>query len=355
MSSQSDNAIQFTFGGPNPLPDEASLRATIEALDPDSAPTAAPTAKPEATAAPAASTPADDAKVETPEAQAATALAAPTPEADLKTYEITVDGQKLTVTEADLKSGHMRLQDYTRKTQAVAARERELTAREQSYQTEITRLQGEQAQIDAFLRNQAAIEAYQRQAFGANQMQPPQLDPSRPPTAQEVAQIAAYNAEQVRLATVRETSDQLQAMRNELAQQARQAQETIVKERVGNEVDTHVAALVKRYPILSKVSEDVAEELIGEALKFGPPANMDEAKARLTQVAESRVARIQTLLKESQKQEAVAAAKLRQSSTEPPGGIPAKAPPGRKLSLDPRGRKDLIDAGIADVQAFLGQ
>lgn len=55
-----------------------------------------------------------------------------------ETYTVEVDGQQVEVTLDELMRGYSREADYTRKTQAVADRERELEAERQRYQDQLT-------------------------------------------------------------------------------------------------------------------------------------------------------------------------------------------------------------------------
>lgn len=277
-------------------------------------------------------------------------------EEEIRTHKIVVDGQELEVTEADLKAGHMRQRDYTQKTQALAAEKAAIQAEKAQWQQEKAAIASELSQIDQFLRDQNAVRGYMEKAFGVSALSttpPPQIDPNRPPTAAEVAQIAAYNAEQVRLSMQREV---LEARREALAaQQAIAAQQ--FQERRGSAesaVNAHLSAVLDKYPVLRQMSENIEDELIGDAVRF-KPKSVEEAKVKLTEAAERRVAAIRSIAAEEKKQSAIKAAQLKKTSTEKPGGSAPTREPGRKLSLDTADRKDLLAAAEADLRALMGQ
>lgn len=351
-TGQSANAIEFTFDGKNTLPDNATLTAAALAAGAQEEPTApAATETPvelpaEATAPDATATPVDE--------PAATATAkAETPAESLKTHTIKVDGRELVVTEKDLLEGHMRHRDYTQKTQKLADREREFAQREEQYQREL-------AALDAFLRDQTAIDAYVQKAFGVSTAtrpqqeaapQPPKIDPSKPLTAQEVADIARYNAEQVRIYTERLVDTKVNEARQAAVAEAQQARQAVQIAQVESTVNAHISTLLDKYPVLKKF-EDIEEVLIADAAKY-QPKSVEEGKARLSEAAERRAAVIKALADEEKKASAVAAAKLKQTGTEAPGGSAVKPAPGKRMTFDSKDRKTLQDAAIADVQAFL--
>lgn len=352
-TGQSANAIEFSFDGPNRPPAEADLQAAVEAvagnaLEGVKTPAAAP-AEPATLTTPA---PAESATLPTtasPESPTAETAAPTASSEDLRTFKIVVDGQEMEVTEADLKAGHMRHRDYTQKTQRLAEQARTLEQREREWQSALARQQEELAAIDQFLRNRDALDRYIQQAFGQAAPQPPQIDPNKPLTVDEVAKIAAYNAEQVRRATLAEIDQRSAQQQAQVAQAARQ-QELAILER---EVDTHIGSLVQKFPVLQKF-EGIEDELIGMASKF-QPRTLDEAKARLQEAAERKVATIRAIADEEKKQAAVRARQVQQTTTEPTGGRAPAAQPARKLSLDHRDRAARIEAGVADLQAFLSE
>ncbi len=346
---EADNTIKFTFDGQNSV----DLNAIQSAIDPVAEiQTEAVPAEVQDTPAPEATVPAE-----------ITQEAAPTPPAqkpteELKTYKITVDGQELEVTEADLKSGHMRHRDYTQKTQKVAAREKELEAQTKAWEAERQQVNDYLSQIDQFLKDQAAIDAYRERAFGVRQapVQMPQVDPNQPITAAQVAEIARYNAEQVRLSTQSQIED---AKRTALAVQQRieEAQRGVVMERMESAINTHVSTLLEKFPILKRF-EGIEDELIGEAARYMPTdrkGTLEDAKSKLSEAAERRMATIRAIADEEKKQTAVKAAQAKKNSTEPVGGTTPKQAAGRSLSLDTRDRKNFLKAAEEDLRALLGQ
>lgn len=342
-TGQSDNAVTFTFDKPSGPPDMTAITAAVEAeaggklVDPPS-PAAVEIAA--ATIPPAAADPAD------PPAP----VAPPATADDLKTYKITVDGVDLEVTEADLKSGHMRHRDYTQKTQALATERARVQAQEQSYAARDAEYQRQLTAIDSFLRDQAAVDAYRQRAFGSSAIPVPQIDPSRPLNIQDVADIARYNAEQVRLAAAQDLDTRLAEQRAEVESSRRAVQ----VEKLEGAIDTHIDALLEQYPILKKLGDrdDVSEELIGMAAKFNP-TSLDEARLRLKEAAERKVANIRSIAADEKKSSAIDAARLARQSPEPPGGKAAPTAPTKKITLDHKDRASRIEAGIADMQAYL--
>lgn len=344
MPSQADNAIQFSFDSPNALPSEAELRAVAASPDnPDSrdVPSPEPTPvleTPVIAAKPAVETPVVDTSVPKPSTE------------DLKTYKVKVNGEELTVTEADLLSGHMRHKDYTQKTQQIAEQQRAWAEREAQYQQTL------QA-YDAFLKDKAAVENYAKETFGINPaapvMEQPVISNPSAPTLADIAKIAAYNAEQVRLSMAAEFAKELNSVKTENAQRLQQSQEAVVRQNLATELDTHVSNLLKQHPLLTKF-EDIAEDLMADATKRLPKgSNLDHAKAELTAAAERRVAVLQSMVTEDKKAAAIQAAKLKNGSPEPPGGSPAKAVQGRKLTLNGSDQKEFRAAALADLEAFV--
>lgn len=349
MPSQADNAITFSFDQPNHSISEEVLRSVAASPDnPDSQGT-------EQSATPALETPVVEAKQE--EVKPAET---PAPVSELKTHKITVQGQEIEVTEADLLAGHMRHRDYTQKTQQLAEAARDITSKQAAWEAKEAEYQSELQAIDAFLRDKAAISAYAQKNFGvdltAAPIEVPTVANPNAPTLAEIAKIAAYNAEQVRISMAREYDEKL----NAVAAEAKKVSQNIQQERasanrqvMANDLDTHVAVLLKQYPDLTKF-EDIAEDLMGDASKRLPNGStLADAKAQLTAAAERRMAVIQSFATTKGKEAAVQAAKLKNNSPEPPGGSPAAPTQGRKLTLNIGDRKDFLASATADLQAYV--
>lgn len=343
MPSQSDNAIQFSFDGGN-SPSEADLQAAVSNSENPDYTAPAQVDKPVTQEAKVETTPA-----EVKPAADITTSAQPATE-DLKTYTIKVNGEEMTVTEADLKAGHMRHRDYTQKTQQLA---------EQTKAWESERLQYQQAlqNLDSFLQDPAAIDAYRQKVFGvtpeSQRMQPPVIDQTQPLSVQDVARISAYNAEQVRLSMAQEYEAKLREVSQSAHTAAQKVSSDIQREKLTNEIDAHVSGLLKQYPLLSKF-EDITEDLMGDASKrLGNNPTIADAKAQLTAAAERRIAVIKAIAEDEKKTSAIQAAKLKQGSIEPPGGKALTTPQGRKLTLNSGDRKDFLASATADLQAFV--
>lgn len=350
-TGQSDNAIEFSFDQPNHTISEEVLRTAVN--DPGNKDYEAPAEadKPQAEA-PALETKQVEAKpAETTVTQTPT---------ELKTHKITVQGQEIEVTEADLLAGHMRHRDYTQKTQQLAEQAREITNRQAQWEAKEAEYQQELQAIDRFLQDKAALSAFAQKQFGvdptAAPLAVPTLENPAAPTLADIAKIAAYNAEQVRLSMSKDYDSKL----NAAVQAAREAAQGIQQERIAgqrqnlaNDLDTHVNGLLKQYPDLTKF-EDIVEDLMGDATKRLPTgASLADAKAQLTAAAERRMAVIQSFATVKGKEAAVQAAKLKNNSPEPPGGSPAAQTQGRKLTLNTSDQKAFREAAVADLQAYV--
>lgn len=344
--------VALNFDGPKGV----DLNAIQAALDAEVGPAAAEPAPADnqhaAEAAPAENTPA---------AVAEPATEPPPPQEALKTHKITVNGQELEVTEADLKSGHMRHLDYTQKTQALAAERQALAAQiqqeRQQWEQERAAVAAELSQLDQFLKDQNAVATYMQKAFGVSQLgptPPPQIDPNKPLTAVEVAEIARYNAEQVRLQMQREVIEARQEALK--AQQAVLGSKRMAERATAEaEIDLHLRGLLDKHPVLKKF-EGIEEELMGEAARYMPgdrKGTVQDAKQRLSEAAERRMATIKAIAEDTQKAAAVEAAKLRKTSPEPVGGSVPKPAPGKKLTLNATDRKEFLAAAEADLRAFM--
>ena len=347
----STEAYEFGFDKPSHSTDLNAIQAVINA-DPAVQAAAAAEAKP----APEVAISAADQTTPAPEK----VEAKPAPQADtLKTVTITVDGQELEVTEADLKAGHMRHRDYTQKTQEVAAERKAIAEERAAWNQEKAAVAQELGAIDQFLKDQAAIDAYYEKAFGVRRgevIQPPQIDPNKPITAEEVAQISRYNAEQVRIHADRQIA--------EARQEALRAQQFILHERqqavrntAQTEVDTHLRAILDKYPVLKKF-DGIEEDLYGDAARYMPSdrkGTLEEAKLRLSEAADRRMVTIRSIAEEEKKQVAVAAATLKKNSTEATGGAAPRPAEGRKLTLKSSDRREFLAAAEADLRAIMGQ
>lgn len=352
MSRQADNAVTFSFDGPK----NVDLNALQAAINTEAGVTEEPAQA--ATAAEAKAEPVEAAAEQITQEEVAESKEADTqvaakaePQPEVRTHKITVDGQELEVTEADLKLGHMRHRDYTQKTQKLSAREKELDAKEQEWQRQIELRDQELAQIDAFLKNQAAVDAYREKAFGrAEPVEMPVVDPSKPLSPEDVAKIARYNAEQVRIANQRELAEMRAAILKQKAD-AEESQKAVQREQLGSKVDDHIKRLVEKFPVLNKL-EDIGDILISDASKFAPKS-LDEALTRLSEAAERRYVAMKSIVDEDKKQAAIKAAELKKKSTEPIGGTAPRPQQGKKLTLDSRDQKALRAAAEEDLRALL--
>lgn len=325
-TGQSDNAIEFTFEGKNSIPSNETLEAVArENGAVDESETVAQEA-----AVLAEATESDDSQ---PNAQN---------ETEPKVFTITVDGQELLVTQKDLLEGHMRNRDYTQKTQKIAAREREIAAKEAQYQQELTT-------IDQFLKDQHAVKAYMDKAFGTAPPQHLQIDPSQPMTPQMVAEIARQQASYERERLEAQMNARLEEMQN----RAQSAAQAVQREKVENVIDEHMNGLLTKYPVLRKF-DGIEEVLMADAQKNGRVSSIEDAKARLSAAAENRATIIRALADEEKKVSAVKAANLKRTSPEPSGGRGIKSSTnGKPITMDHKDTKSRIDAGVELIRGFL--
>lgn len=345
MANTSDNAITFSFDTPGGnVPSEEVLQAEFAGATGEAA-KATPSAT--ATPAPAADdTPAPDTK-EGDEAQS-------TSTEEPRTYKVKVNGQELVVTEKDLLDGHMRLKDYTQKTQRLADMQRdwETTVKGQ-VETRATQLEQELASIDQFLQNREAIEAYMQKAFGGGQApQLPQVAADQPLTAKQVADIARYNAEQVRTSTIQQMQQEMNR-RETLA--VKERAEAAQRVRIESDINAHINTILDKFPGLRKY-DGIEDELMADAAKrlaLKGSTDVEEAKQLLGEAAERKIAWAKAISADDKKQAAVASAKLTRNGIEPPGGTGVRPQTPRKLSLDTKDRSALIEENIKEMEAWM--
>lgn len=339
-TGNADNTVTFSFDSPRTNVDLNSLQTAIDA--------SASEADPVGTPAAAAPTPAAQATAPTPTPaqEPATTTQTASPE-DLKTYEIVVDGQTLTVTEADLKAGHMRQRDYTQKTQRLAEQERQVTARVQAFEAQVNAQAAELDAIDRFLQDEQAIQAYTAKAFRRLPAAP--LAAAAAGASAATPDAIAYadqlrQATETQLAQVRaESQARVDALEQRQAALARQTQTAAIS----REVDAHIETILTKHPDLRKF-ESITDELIGDAGRYAP-RSIEEAKTRLTEAAERRIATIQSIATEQKKVAAVKAAQLTKTSPEPPGGSTPRQAAAKTLSMGDVDRK----TRLAEAQEYL--
>ena len=310
----------------------------------------------EATPAPALAVLAETTPSEAAKPAEVSAQSAP-PAEELKTVKLTVNGEEIEVTEADLKAGHMRHRDYTQKTQQLADERKAVAQEKAQWAQEKAAIAQEMTAIDQFLQDQTAVDAYYEKAFGVQrgqQLQMPQIDPNKPVTAADVAEISRYNAEQVRVHLERQSA---------LArQEALKAQALVLEsQRAGRtasaeaDIHRHVTGILDKYPVLKKF-DGIEEYLYGEAARYMPTdraGTIEDAKQRLSEAADRRMAVMRSIADDEKKQVAVHAAQLKRNSTEAPGGTAPARDPGKKLTLNSRDRKEFLKAAEADLRAIM--
>lgn len=305
----------------------ADLEAAPGAPDPVDPP-AAPAATPEVPAA-------------APAEAAPLVPAEPAPVADTKPIELTHKGQKIVLSEEQVREFAQKGFDYTQKTQILADFKRDADAKLAHYQQR-------EAELSAFLSDPQKVSEYAdylRQQAGLTAKSPDDI-----PTQADAKAIARAEAQRVKEELSREIAQAQMA-----AFQARQEADYRA------EFTSHVAALQKSHPELNAydladlelaLRQDVSKQL-DLRIKSNPldEIPVGEVKRLFTEAAQRRVARVQSTQVSSAKQQAVEASRaLTTKGIEPPGGqapgIVPEAPRHFKL-----GSKELIAQVIADLEA----
>lgn len=251
-------------------------------------------------------------------------------------------GQKVEVTDPTQALDLMRQgYDYTQKTMELADQRRAFEA--------------QVAEARSWLANPANLKAMlarvEPQALAPTAPQAPGPDPEALVTVaeQQAALAAATQAAQ----------QQTQEYANRLVQNALlQAETARYAQDYKGQVDTVMKALVtEKFPILQDVEkvdrlilDDVAEKVAAaKAMDANHVATIEEVKGYMVESATRRAGKLESRVKEHLKMEAVRAAKLKTTGTEPPGGTPppaATTPTTYKL-----GDKALTASVVAELQA----
>lgn len=222
--------------------------------------------------------------------------------------------------------------DYTQKTQQAAEDRRQIDAYAQA-------LQAREQQIAAFLNDPVRVAQHAQALLAQAGQAAVAADPNAVVTTQDLN--ATLQA-------------QLQEVRNEMTKTvaAAQFQAEVARHEsdyVG-QISQTVKAAVEKFPILDSFGdpEELTEILKGDLAKKGlQPATIEEAKEAFLDLAKARAERLHGKVNDYAKMEAVRAAKMAKTGTEPPGGgAPAPAPSHFKLG-DPR----LTAAAITDMEA----
>jgi hypothetical protein len=264
-----------------------------------------------------------------PPAGAAPATSGQTPStAEEKVYELSLgNGRVEKLTEAQLREAYLsglRLQDYTRKTQEIAA---------QRAEAEKVYLQLQQAQQaiqarQAILNNPQAMIAEAQRQIAAQQP----IDPNQPMTmgqGMEMAQaIAAKLQEQQQLVT--QQTQQLQ----EEAQ--RYVEDRLQVANYAESINSTLNEVYQQHPIL-KVRPEMEDILRFKVAKL-QPRSLEEAQQAFRQVAADEAKAYEDYFNQRQQQQVAARQTLATQGIEPPGG--AAPQPSQPSFRKPNGDLD---------------
>lgn len=287
-----------------------------------------------------ASMPADTTPSAAPAAEAAPATPsqAPAPEADLDRAIEFLDGKtpvKATVRDVlEWRKGHLRLDDYTRKTQEIAAARKEL---EQAL-PQIQQLYQEHQSLQQFVKDRDQVLKYAQYLQSLEQQPPAETPP------QDLRQVQLTLQQQMQA-----QADAIRAgIRKELDQERAQAQYSREVAAYKDQFDSTVKGLLDQHPALKDV--DGIEALIRtDAATLARAAGafgVEDAKRFLADAAKARADRI-TEAWENRFKQRLATKSTALKGIEPPGGSTPPAPRWGRKDLGTTDHLNAIAAAIA--------
>ena len=254
---------------------------------------------------------------------------APAPE---PTYDVTINGKVEKVPHSELLKGYSRTQDYTQKTQRLAAERQQIQQQVSEYEAALR-------EVQSFLQDPERVYAYAK-SMGATHAQAQQAadnaggaDPQELLTRGQAQELMGQLLQQAAPHLVGPAQQQMQALRLELATREYQ-----------NVFDQKISQLQEQHPELKRLGARGAQMIRMEALAQRPQT-VETALEALDLAASSLVGDFSNILK----QEAVNPSPLRQG-IEPPGGqgILPQSQGNFKNVRDPRLRElimqDLLNA-----------
>lgn len=222
--------------------------------------------------------------------------------------------------------------DYTQKTQVAADERRQIEAYAQA-------LQAREKEIAEFLRDPVKVTQYAQFLLGQAGAQNAPPDPNAVATVQDLRTTLEAERKQIR-----------EEMAQELASVQFKAEVARYQGEYEADIAKTVATAIEKYPILDSLGDkdEVVELLKGDIARKGTQiATIEEARSAFQEMAKARADRLHEKVNDYAKMEAVRAAKLAKTGTEPPGGG-APAPQAQHFKLgDPR----LTAAAIDDMNA----
>lgn len=256
------------------------------------------------------------------------------------TFEVTVNGKVEKVPLSELQKGYSRTQDYTQKTQRLAAERQQILNQVAEYEAALR-------EVQSFLSDRDRVFQYAR-SMGASQQQAAAIadqasgsgsgNPDDILTRQDAQRLVQEMLQSAAPQLVGPAQQQMQALRLEMA--TREYQQVF---------DQKIAQLQQQHPELARLGARGAQMIRMEALQQRPQS-VESALEALELAAQTLVGDFSNVLK----QEAVAPNPLKQG-IEPPGGqgiLPA--PQGNFKSIrDPRLREQVIN-DLTQMGLFTG-
>lgn len=243
--------------------------------------------------------------------QVAPAGATPAPSDPDPLYEVKVGGKTFKVPLSELTSGYQRQSDYSRKTMALAERQREIERIQQEHQQFVS----EREQLRQFLSDPLALNEYLKQLNGAPQ------GADQPVTAAQLQQFYARQAAMQQHAM----EQRMAAMTNELEIRQTAAQ-------YNQEINTTIAGALQQFPQLKSVRR--IEKILRDEVAEREPSTLEEAKQLFLQVAKEQADTLRSFAEDEKKRAATSKERLN-AGIEPPGGRGMQpVPENHKLGSD---------------------
>jgi hypothetical protein len=206
----------------------------------------------------------------------------------------------------DFYKGHLRQEDYTRKTQELAEQRKQL----EEVQPRIAQLYQEHQAMLQLLEDKEKLEKYRQERFKETPPPSPDFDPAK--WQQQEQQVQALHKQ------IQYLQQQLTQQPQTLIQQTRQEIETA---QLSQHVDAHIASIFEQQKLLSVI--DNAEDILRFKVFQKNPQTLDEAKKFFTEAAQEMVDKISGHFKATNTKPITSKPK---GSIEPPGGAGSPAP-----------------------------
>jgi hypothetical protein len=280
------------------------------------------------------------------------------PVAEVKKWKLKDNVEEFEVDEEELKNGHLRFRDYTRKTQAVAE-DRKAVAAEKAALAE------REQKINALLSDAENVAQYYEFLTGKKltPAQEARVEQGLTPTAgtprgdevatlDEAQKLAKTQVDGLRADLEKEMLEKVARTQAWTQEQILAAQHAVEMKRNAavyeSEINATISALATEHPSLSHAydKEELEQLLVADVMKH-EPKSMGEAKKLLIDAAKSRAERLDKSFVQRQKEAAVGKQNLVDNGIEPAGGV-APGIPATKHKL---GDKALTQSAIAFMEA----